>query len=306
MNNSVFNIPILFIVFNRADTTKKVFAKIKELQPKQLFIAADGPRKDVASDVVNCIKVKEIIKDIDWECNCKHLFHEKNLGCRVAVSSSISWFFSQIDKGIILEDDCLPNNSFFSFMRNMLQKYQNVKQVFQVNGVNWLPNFRSKNDYFFTKYPAIWGWATWKDRWMLYENEMSGLNSYINSGYYRSRITSSYERKYHENTFRKAIKIDSWDYIWKYTIFKNNGICLTPRLNLIKNLGFGETSTHTTNIDSWQAKMSTFEMSNLLKQPKNISVNRGYDRKMGIKFGFRKENLFQRIKRKIINYGFKN
>jgi hypothetical protein len=170
----MFDVPILFLIYNRADLTGAVFSKIREIQPKSLFIAADGPKNDV--DFLECKKTREIIDYIDWSCEIKTLFRDQNLGCRLAVSSAISWFFEHKDQGIILEDDTVPNPSFFTFCKDLLDKYKANKEISSISGITWAPEkFTASNDYYFSYYPGIWGWATWADRW---EINQSTIGSY--------------------------------------------------------------------------------------------------------------------------------
>src|SRR5450759_4497034 len=121
---SKFETPVLFLIFNRSDTTQQVFNQIRQIKPKYLFVAADGPRLDRPVEIEKCLETKSIIQQIDWDCELKSLFSETNLGCRVGVSSAITWFFENVEQGIILEDDCLPDLSFFPYCENLLNKYK--------------------------------------------------------------------------------------------------------------------------------------------------------------------------------------
>lgn len=168
-----FNVPILFIIFNRPETTKAVFHEIRKNQPFQLFVAADGPRREIFEDIENCRKVREIIQLIDWECNVQTLFRDENLGCKIAVSSAIDWFFSQVDEGIILEDDCLPDQSFFPFCQELLEKYRYDAKIMMIGGSNFQFNKNKfEYSYYFSRYFHIWGWASWKRAWQFYDVEM--------------------------------------------------------------------------------------------------------------------------------------
>ena len=164
---------VLFLIFNRPENTDKVFKKIKNVKPKKLYIAADGPRENNINDKVNCLKAREVINKIDWNGEVKTLFRDKNLGCKLAVSSAIDWFFENEEMGIILEDDCLPDPSFFYFCQELLQKYKDDKRVMMISGFNYLLNsLEIRESYFFSNYYPIWGWATWRRAWKLYDNEM--------------------------------------------------------------------------------------------------------------------------------------
>jgi hypothetical protein len=169
MANSNFDTPILFLIFNRPDTTQKVFNEIRKIKPRQLFVAADGPREDHPEDKEKCEQTRKIIDQVDWDCEVKTLFRDKNLGCKHAVSGAINWFFKNVEQGIILEDDCLPDQSFFGFCQELLNKYKNNKQIFNISGNNFQDGmWRGDGSYYFSKYFHCWGWATWADRWQNY------------------------------------------------------------------------------------------------------------------------------------------
>jgi len=137
-----FATPILFLVFNRPDTTEKVFAKIRDIQPRQLFISADGPRSDKKDEKHKCEETRKVIQRIDWECDLKTNLSEKNLGCRVGVSSGINWFFSNVTEGIILEDDCLPDTSFFHYCETLLKHYRDNERIMHIGGTNFQDGIR--------------------------------------------------------------------------------------------------------------------------------------------------------------------
>ena len=162
--------PVLFLVFNRPDTTKQVFEAIRQAQPPRLYIASDGHRSDREGEWEKVKTVRDyVVNNIDWDCEVKTLFREKNLGCRIAVSTAISWFFENEEQGIILEDDCFPDQSFFPFCEELLWKYQDDKRIMMITGTNSLGTWKSElQSYHFSIYGSIWGWATWKRAWNLY------------------------------------------------------------------------------------------------------------------------------------------
>ena len=155
-----FSIPILFLVFNRPETTALVFQEIRKVRPQQLFVAADGPRPDRTGEAEKCAEVKKIVAAVDWPCEVKTLFRDNNLGCRVAVSSAINWFFENVEEGIILEDDCLPHPDFFRFCNELLDYYRNDERIMHIGGNNFqFVNKYGKSSYYFSHYAHIWGWA---------------------------------------------------------------------------------------------------------------------------------------------------
>ena len=258
MNNQ-FETPILFLIFNRPDTTQKVFNVIKQIKPRYLFVAADGPRLDKPGENEKCLETRNIIKQIDWDCELKTLFREKNLGCRIAVSQGITWFFDNVEEGIILEDDCLPDLSFFPYCEELLRTYKNEDKIFLIGGNNFQNGIeRGNGSFYFSHYAHIWGWASWRRAWEKYDLEMNDLHETFASGKLDHVFQSNVEKKYWENIFTQTRlkKIDTWDYQWTYAIWKNNGLAITPNTNLVINLGLvNNNSTRNFLKDGFREKM---------------------------------------------------
>ena len=169
------------MVFNRPDTTAQVFETIRQAKPARLYVAADGARKEKDGELERVAMVREIATTVDWPCEVKTLFQDKNLGCKNAVSSAISWFFEHEEQGIILEDDCLPSADFFDFCENNLEKYRSDTRIMMIAGTNYLPSENLRVPFFFSEHFIIWGWATWRRAWQLYDLEMSSWNYELNN-----------------------------------------------------------------------------------------------------------------------------
>ncbi len=244
---AILRTPVLFLTFNRLDTTKKVFAEIRKAKPKQLFIASDGPRKDrpEEKEIVEKIR-KYLLKNIDWTCKVKTLFRKKNLGCKYAVSGAIDWFFENVEQGIILEDDCLPNKSFFRFCEELLDKYKYEKRIMHISGTNFIDEKTKdmKESYYFSKNAHIWGWATWKRAWKNYDVEIQDKMTLKDL-----RKISTGILEYLKNKKRlkelKAKRFSTWDYQWDFTIGLEGGLAIIPKDNLVENIGFGDDATNT-------------------------------------------------------------
>lgn len=235
--------PVLFLVFNRPDTTKKVFEEIQKARPKQLFIAGDGPRTKEEKKKTDAVR-KYILDNIDWKCKIKTLFRDKNLGCKYAVAGAIDWFFENVEKGIILEDDCLPSQSFFRFCQEMLERYEDDERVMQISGTNIEGKSKINEDYFFSNYFNAWGWATWRRAWKEYDVDMKKFIKIKKSTIqFENAPFSGWKGKRLYSLLRDG-KIDTWDYQWIYSCIINSGKCIIPKVNLIENLGFFE-GTHT-------------------------------------------------------------
>jgi hypothetical protein len=280
MINYRVKVPILFLIFNRPGPTKRVLDKIREVRPHQLFIAADGPRNGNEYESEQCSVVRKISTDIDWDCDVQTLFRENNLGCKYAVSSAINWFFSHVDRGIILEDDCLPENDFFIFCDNLLEKYDKVDQVMHISGtnLNW-KNYTDKSSYYFSYHSPAWGWATWKRAWDKYDLHMS---NFMNGGnkILKKRFADIRERIYLHCLFRLCYKnqIDTWDYQWLYALSNNNGLAIIPKVNMVTNIGVGSEATHTTDISNSLDVTAGGKLDFPLIDPKTITRNINADK----------------------------
>lgn len=252
MKKNVFQTPILFLIFNRPDTTKLVFESIKKMKPKKLYIAADGPRVDRLGEFELCERTRNIIKDIDWECEVKTLFRSNNLGCKVAVSSAIDWFFENEEQGIILEDDCLPNESFYFFCEELLNYYKKDNTIMHIGGSNFQnEKIRGNASYYFSNYNHIWGWATWRRAWEKYDVNMQTFTTEECNDILNQTFKSEKEKFFWRKIFNDSIKkdVNTWDYQWTYAIMKNKGLSIIPNINLVKNIGFDENGTHTNSND---------------------------------------------------------
>ncbi|MCS6796374.1 MAG: FkbM family methyltransferase [Raineya sp.] len=276
----MFNTPILFLVFNRPDTTQQVFDKIRAIKPAKLFIAADGARKNIVSEQekVNIVR-KIILEGIDWNCEVKTLFREKNLGCGRAVSEAITWFFEHVEQGIILEDDTVPNLSFFHFCKDLLDYYKDDERIFMISGNNFQNGIkRGKADYYFSIYTHIWGWATWRRTWQKYDYKLTKLDDFIA----KNKIKQYFKKKSHQNFWLnifkevKAQKIDTWDFQLQFACLYNNGLAILPNENLVTNIGFRGDATHTIK-KKHIAELPTKELKFPLKHPHKIIQSKKAD-----------------------------
>ena len=295
------NTAVLFLVFNRLDTTKQVFASIRQAKPPRLYVAADGARetKDGEEQKVKAVR-DYVMSNIDWECEVKTLFRESNFGCKMAVSGSIDWFFENEEMGIILEDDCLPSQSFFWFCEELLERYKDDYKISLITGDGrGTKDLQIESDYDFNQYPLIWGWASWKRTWDKYDILMSDWPE--NKIKVIEKISSlKGTRKYWTNAFENTYnsKINTWDYQLAYSILSNSGLCIVPKVNLIKNIGFGEDATHTFDPNSNDANIAHYELNFPLKLKNTVSVNQKISSKLD-RVVFYTPNLLQRVYNKI-------
>lgn len=266
------------VAFNRPELTKQVFEAVKVYKPTKLYVAADGARKHVTNDIDKCKKTRAILSEVDWDCEVITLFREENLGCGKAVSGAISWFFEYEEEGVILEDDCLPNPSFFTYCKTLLDYHRNNNKVMHIGGTNLQFGKKYGSDsYYYSSIPHVWGWATWRRAWKNYDFNLSDLNYFLNNKRIEQYVGKGKTHDFWFDIFCKMNqkKINTWDYQWQYAIWNNNGVSIIPQVNLIKNIGFGIDATHTTENHDF-ANMETFEISEII-HPKNISINKEAD-----------------------------
>ena len=300
--HSPFTAPVLFLIFNRPDTTQKVFDVIKKAKPKQLFVAADGPRENKEGEKEKCEQARKIIEQVDWDCEVKTLFRDKNLGCKIAVSSAIDWFFENVEEGIILEDDCLPSQSFFWFCQELLEYYRNDTRVMHISGDNFqFGRKRGEGSYYFSKYAHVWGWATWRRAWKQYDVHMKNFEKFKKDNKIINIFKTKQQQKYWMRIFKLVYdsKIDTWDYQWAYVCLANIGLCVMPNVNLVSNIGFGQESSHTKSKNTIFSKMKTEEITEII-HPEFVLADQEADL-LTSKLCFNNKNIFERVKNKIVS-----
>lgn len=270
--------PVLFLVFNRPESTARVFSAIRRVAPSRLYIAADGPRPDRAGETEKCAAVRNIVKNVNWDCRTFTLFRPSNLGCGKAVSSAISWFFEHEESGIILEDDTLPSVSFFHFASELLDRYKDAPRIMSISGSSFFRPLVRRQDYTFTNYADMWGWATWRRAWLRYDFHMqSWPNEKLWFGSMFERQEShEYWQYYFSQAWAK--EIDTWDYQWIWAVMRSKGLCITPYVNMISNVGFGADATHTFNADWAMKDRALEEMKFPMRHPVSLRRNATVER----------------------------
>lgn len=240
--------PVIFLIFNRPDLTRQVFEKIRDAQPRQLFVVADGPRSGHATDADRCAASRAVIDEVDWPCEVHREFSATNLGCKRRVASGITAAFEKYDRAIILEDDCVPDSSFFEYCTTLLNRYQDEPRVMCISGDNFQEGVtRGDGDYYFSKYPHCWGWATWKRAWDLFDVNIPDWPSWRDSEAFSKICPDGEERQYWSGIFDRCYRddIDTWDYQWTLCCWMNQGLTAIPNANLVENIGIGPEATHT-------------------------------------------------------------
>ena len=295
--------PVVFIIFNRPAETSIVFDAIKKAKPPTLFIVADGPRTE--NETLLCNSTRSVVEQIDWPCKVMRNYSDKNLGCKIRVSSGLDWVFEQTDKAIILEDDCVPDQSFFNYCDFLLDFYQDSEEVMHVSG-NFFhqnnPKFHETTSYFFSKIPHIWGWATWSRAWKRYDVNLNKwpelkkdgvlIKKFNNNGAYE--YWSAIWDQYYNN------QIDSWDGQWFFACLSNDGVCINPTKNLVSNIGFSQSATHSKSLNQF-SNIERIPISFPISGPESRTVNKYYDdHTFQSNFGIDK-TLFYRILRPFKN-----
>ncbi len=265
--------PILLLAFNRPETTRLVFDEIRKTKPKEFFVSVDGPRN--SAEKIKVDEVKKIVSNIDWPCKLKTKFNKKNLGMGVGILSAINWFFENVEEGIILEDDGLPNQDFFRFCEEMLEKYRNNEKIMHINGCNfqrgWL---NTKDSYYFSIFPHTYGWAMWRDKRKKYDDKMKEYLKLRKK--FKIIFPNIFVRKYiiriMDYAYRNPNAIDTQ---WMFSVLKNRGVCITPNKNLIQGIGFSKEATNT-KFDFYLS-LPTEKLEFPLKHPSEIVLNRKAD-----------------------------
>lgn len=263
--------PILLLAFNRPDTASQVLAKVRAMKPAKLYVAVDGAREHVATDAALVAATRQLYAQLDWDCDIHRLYSDVNKGCKLAVAGAITWFFEHEEAGIILEDDCLPADDFFPFCDEMLTRYRDDERMMNITGTN-LQQGRvwGEGSYYFSQYSHIWGWASWRRAWQHYRVDLEGYEApeairQLQHIFTDAMLVQSWEEIFHN---LKAGKINSWDYQFNMITFFRNGLCITPNVNLISNIGFREDATHTFNVPQQHAAaLATGGLDKPLRHP---------------------------------------
>jgi len=275
------NAPVLLIIFNRPDTTKQVFEAIRRAKPAKLYVSADAPRPGNEKDAVGCQKAREIVKNVDWECDVQYRFLDQNLGCGYGPATAISWAFETEDRLIVLEDDCVPSMPFFSFCNHCLEKYVDDERVWLVSGRSHHEESEhfQEQDYLFSHYGHGGGWATWKRCWAHFDMDMGKWDQFYQVGGFLNTFLSKTEGQFFNKLFvkltaDKTLSDHAWDYQYLLAIHINNGLSITPSKNLIENIGY--IGTHSNTIQKYHS-LKASEAYVVQREPSLVIANREYD-----------------------------
>lgn len=282
MSPSKLTTPILFLVFNRPATTQIVFDVIRKARPARLYVVADGPRKNKPGEIEKCDRVRSIATNIDWDCDLKTLLRDENLGCGKSVSAGITWFFENEPEGIILEDDCVPNASFFPYCTELLERYRHDRRVMEISGNNIRPEKfnQSEYSYSFSAHNGIWGWASWRRAFDLYDYEMKQYKKIKTQKYFTQNFNSIFEKDYFNWVFERTYLFPdiTWDYQWEFAKRINSGLTIVPQKNLVVNIGFGMDATSTTSSTTPASTLKSELLTFPLRHPPYVIVDKEADK----------------------------
>lgn len=275
----LFNTPILFILFNRTDTALQVFETIRQAKPPRLYFFADGARKNVEGEDEQCQEARAIAHKVDWDCEVRTLFLNENIGPRLALGKAINWFFEWEEEGIILEHDCLPSASFYTFCQSLLDYYRNDERIMHISGDNFqFGRQRGEASYYFSRYNHIWGFATWRRAWKHYDEKMQLYPQFLAEKGIESLFKQKRIQRYWHNILGEtyAGNIQTWDYQWTFAMWHQNGLAILPQQNLVGNIGFDSSALNTKDSNSKFANMKRHEIS-AIQHPTFVLVNEEAD-----------------------------
>lgn len=239
--------PVVLIIFNRPETTSRVFEEIRKARPEKLYIVADGPRPARPDDVERCAEARSTVESIDWECDVVRLYAETNMGCGRRIASGLDLVFSEVDEAIILEDDCVPAPSLFNFCSVLLDRYRADERIMMISGNNFQGGIpRGSASYYFSKYTQTCGWATWSRSWRLYDYRMARWPEFRKSAEFAELCNGRGEKRYWTGIFDRVYggTDDIWDYQFLFASWVHGRLAIAPQHNLVTNIGFGGSGTH--------------------------------------------------------------
>ncbi|HYD63870.1 hypothetical protein [Azospirillum sp.] len=247
MAEYVCNVPVAVIIFRRPEQTARVMDAVRAVRPRQLFIVADGPRADRPGEAEACEEARRIATLVDWDCECKTNFAPANMGLRRRMSSGISWVYENVDRAILLEDDCLPHPTFFRYCEELLERYLHDERVMMISGDN-AHGYTDSYSYYFNRYALIWGWATWRRAWAHFDLEMSQWPVLADTDWLKDVLGDRRAINFWYDWYQRNYEgFNSWATPWMLSCWHNAGLSANASVNAISNIGYGEGATHTTN-----------------------------------------------------------
>lgn len=273
--------PVSLFVYRRPEHTKWVVERIREVEPSRVLVVGDGPADETEEDQVEA--VRRIIAETDWECEVSKNYADSNLGLKERFATGLDWIFETVEESIILEDDTLPDPSFFRFCDELLERYRGDDRVWDITGRNEVEGCcPGHNSYFYSYNGGIWGWATWRSSYEEYDPDMTAWKNPVIRDHIRDVLADRWQSYYLEEIYDMTCRgdIETWDYQWGFARLRNNAVSVIPRSNLVKNIGFGKLATNTTEPEESHAfgAGTLNEVNFPLQHPDFVGTNRKYDK----------------------------
>jgi len=265
--------PVLFLVYNRLDTTMRVFERIAAARPETLLVVADGPRADRPDDLARCQAVRELVSHPTWDCDVRLNFAASNLGFNRRISSGLAWAFSLFAEVIILEDDCVPELSFFPFCTELLERFRFDERVMMIAGCNFqFGRARGDASYYVSHGVGTWGWASWRRAFQHFDPDMRAWSD-ERKGDILARVwpvdeVVEYWRTRFDETYRRDV--DTWDYQWAFAMWRQGGLQVASNVNLIRYIGCLPDTAHTTDLRAPFCNLPTSPMIFPLRHPATL------------------------------------
>ncbi|WAL58535.1 glycosyltransferase family 2 protein [Thermocoleostomius sinensis] len=262
-------VPVVLIIFKRPHTTQQVLNAIRIVCPKKLVVIADGPRLDREGEAEACARTRAVIDQVDWNCEVIKHYSEINLGCGVRPATGLDWVFEQFEDAIILEDDCLPDPTFFYFCEELLEKYRHESKIMSICGSRFVPS-TTPFSYYFSHYVSCWGWATWRRAWQHFDFEIGQWSKLRESAWLEQYLQNQKVADCWSQRFQSVYRSGQnhiWDYQWQFACWLNKSLSIRPNVNLISNIGIGADSTHTLQNSSGAKTRKLEAMSFPLRHP---------------------------------------
>ncbi len=300
MLSEICTTPVAFIIFNRPESTRKVFATIRAARPQQLFVIADAPRADRPEDVAKCAATRAIIEEVDWDCEVFKNYADRNLGCGRRPASGLDWVFAEVETAIILEDDCLPDPTFFRFCTELLARYRDDSRIAHISGNNFqFGQQRGEASYFYSRYTHHWGWATWRRAWQHFDYDITNWPELRSTDWLTTLLDTPAAVANWQQIFDRVYAHDKthiWDYQWTFACWQQQGLCILPQVDLVTNIGFDPEGTHTVRHNQF-ANLPLHAMTFPLQHPDHMTRDQQADMLSQVsKFNL---DVWSRFKRKI-------
>ena len=294
MESRPLQTPVALLIFNRPETTARVFERVRRARPPALLIVADGPRPDRPDEARRCREARAVVEAVDWPCEGSTAYSDVNLGCGKRVSSGLDWVFDSVEQAIVLEDDCLPHPSFFPFCDELLERYRSDERVMHISGDDFqsvgrtgraaaraLRRLRGRRgpSYYFSRYPHVWGWASWRRAWRHYDFEMTAWRRDADQTALLEGFSDPAERAFWGRTWNQVSRgeIDTWDYQWALACMRLGALSAMPSANLISNIGFAEGAHHTSAAETPLANLPAPGIHFPLSHPETFALDERAD-----------------------------